>query len=1068
MKEQIAGDYALEMLLCRVTFYSMLYRNHFFCVFLLCFIPFVLSAQRYISGHVTDANDGNSLPAVHVFIANTTAGTTTDEKGYYRLQIPGEGSYRLAVSHVAYEPVFRDIEPGEASVVFDVSMSMHEMEEVTIAKTVRFRKRDIDLFWKTILGKSPSKKTIYVSNPEAVYYYYNSETQVLKVTCRVPLQIINCETGYQIQYVLDYFTHDYDAKVSNWDGQYMFEELQPDNYRQKRLWETNRKKVYQVSITNFIKSLYHDSLMENGFLLTYTGESVRFDNPLHHLLLADPKDYVSINPVDSCKTLYISPYSETLLLICFSKRVTDKDLGNVMFAQNGRFSWAANGLFRNELHTPGAAVRIFPDGTFKNTLNLSPTFYSKSLTGLDMTLPLEYNPYDSDAFALVTETGATTDHEFVTKIPLMSKSRISPLADTLDRVAKRFDMQLSVFPQEKIYLHTDKPYYISGERIWFRAHVVDAASHVPTTEVDCVYAELFDVRDSVVSRVKIGLENDAFSGHIPIPDDIPEGDYTIRAYTNFMQNLDEDYFFMKNVRIGHPMTRMMEAHPEFEFVSNKKIDAFIRFSPPPLFTSHLLTPEAVKISINDGKPMNVKSANGTARISFKPPSVEQQRVMLLDANCEGHSFRQYIKIPLPDDDFDVSFYPEGGSALYGCKGRIAFKAVQRDGNEIDIRGVVYDHRGNEIIRIKTDVRGMGQFMMTPDQGKRYYAICTNHKGKSKRFELPVAKNAGYALTSNWLKDHLVVEVRQPVVGKNDDTLCLIVHTRGVVQDIRILENTSQPVIFRKDFFLSGITHLLMLTKDMVPVSERLIFTNNNDQARVKCKSDMDAYRAKSPVEYTIIITDESGEPLQGNISVSVTDNHEVTIDTTANILTSILLSSDLRGNISNPAFYFRENAQSALGIELLMLTQGWRRYDVERIVRNDFTYPDTLLGKGYEISGTVKRNISRSRPEENANVRILSQNGDFFGNTFTDRNGRFYLHDGDAADSTWFIVQTVPKSGDARISRLEASDGHDLKLTLDKASYPARDIPVVPSYTPERNVFVKYADKAEQQYVIEH
>ena len=232
-----------------------MYRNHFFCVFLLCFIPFVLSAQRYISGYVTDTNDGNPLPAVHVFISNTTAGTTTDEKGYYRLQIPGEGSYRLAVSHVAYEPVFRDIEPGEASVVFDVSMSLHEMEEVTIAKTVRFRKRDIDLFWKTILGKSPSKKTIYVSNPEAVYYYYNSETQVLKVSCRVPLQIINCETGYQIQYVLDYFTHDYDAKVSNWDGQYMFEELQPDNYRQKRLWETNRKKVYQVSITNFIKSL---------------------------------------------------------------------------------------------------------------------------------------------------------------------------------------------------------------------------------------------------------------------------------------------------------------------------------------------------------------------------------------------------------------------------------------------------------------------------------------------------------------------------------------------------------------------------------------------------------------------------------------------------------------------------------------------------------------------------------------------------------------------------------------------------------------------------------------------
>jgi len=70
------------------------------------------------------------------------------------------------------------------------------MEEVTVSARIRFRQRDINLFWMTILGKPPSPKTIHAVNPEAVYYY-DSKTQILKVTCRVPLQIINPETDYQ-------------------------------------------------------------------------------------------------------------------------------------------------------------------------------------------------------------------------------------------------------------------------------------------------------------------------------------------------------------------------------------------------------------------------------------------------------------------------------------------------------------------------------------------------------------------------------------------------------------------------------------------------------------------------------------------------------------------------------------------------------------------------------------------------------------------------------------------------------------------------------------------------------
>ena len=105
-----------------------------------------------------------------------------------------------------------------------------------------------------------------------------------------------------------------------------------------------------------------------------------------------------------------------------------------------------------------------------------------------------------------------------------------------DSLVLMFHNQLTIFPQEKIYLHTDKPYYISGERIFFRAHLADASTHIPATASRYVYVELINPVDTVVTRVKIRQDEGAFHGYLLIPDDVPEGDYTMRAYTTYMRS----------------------------------------------------------------------------------------------------------------------------------------------------------------------------------------------------------------------------------------------------------------------------------------------------------------------------------------------------------------------------------------------------------------------------------------------------------------------------------------------------------------------------------------------------
>ena len=107
---------------------------------------------------------------------------------------------------------------------------------------------------------------------------------------------------------------------------------------------------------------------------------------------------------------------------------------------------------------------------------------------------------------------------------------------TDESLVKRFDAQRLEYPQEKIYVHTDRSYYMGGDTIWLRAHMVDAASHRPVSMSKYVYVELKTPSDSILSRIKIKEQDGVYSGYIPLPQNLIEADYTLTAYSYFLQN----------------------------------------------------------------------------------------------------------------------------------------------------------------------------------------------------------------------------------------------------------------------------------------------------------------------------------------------------------------------------------------------------------------------------------------------------------------------------------------------------------------------------------------------------
>ncbi|MDR0795784.1 MAG: carboxypeptidase-like regulatory domain-containing protein [Tannerella sp.] len=977
----------------------------------------VAQQERYISGCITDAESNKPISEVSVFFDNTTAGTITDINGNYRLTIPGEGSYRLTVSHVGYQTFFKDIEPGRTTMKYDITLNTIELEELTVTAKVRFRQTDINLFWMTILGKTPSRRTIQATTPEKVYYYYNTDTRILTVTCREPLQIVNYETGYQIQYVLNHFTHDYNTGFTDWRYQSVFTELEPQNLRQKDTWGKNRKEVYDISITKFFKSLYHNTLLADGFVLA------DFD-----LSLISEDEMVSTISLDNSKTI---DFNHLVLLICYGSSVTDRDLARLQTSQQAtqqtvpsialnerslsqqlqyeRYSTESqqrsdreqlmknrtealqqlqqqiqnigtrldsHGKIMNTLQ--GYPIRIFPDGSFSSTVSMGRVNNSASLMGIGMRLPTDYVP---EASTLPAKELAINDKYLFNDITL------------------HFNDQLNIFPQEKIHLHTDRDFYVPGEKIWFKAYVVDAHTHTPLDSSRYVYAELISPDETLITRVMIRPENDLYYGHLFLSEMIPEGNYTLRAYTKYMENLGDDYFFKKNIRIG-----------------------------------------------------NLERGNR--------------------GNGENPGNRGSIK-----DDFDVSFYPEGGSLVEGVWNKVAFKALNRNGYAEMITGKIVDETGAEITSAQTLHAGMGVFAFMPEQGKRCFLKCQNGKGLEKQFELPQSDPRACALTVSQHNNRVSVSIRKSTNSPNS-SFYLLAQCRGLMLYFAEWDKENEYISFAEDGFPAGVIQFLLFDEQMNPLSERLVFCKNPDEMKVEFQTDKASYEKREKVtvtltssfsgiynaalntsEFQIQQSQRAEMQLLLNCSVAITDDADIAVDSTTTIHSSLLLSSELKGYIENPAWYLQDNIQSSTALDYLMMTHGWRKYNIPEVAKGNPEYPRIPYQTSQKITGHVKR-TGRSGSVANSDVLIYLIDGDF-NISSTDEKGRFLFQDFEYPDSTTFFIRALGKQGNER-----------LETILDEELFPkliyAQQSPATKSHIteeetksePDSDIFIM---KAEQR-----
>ncbi|MBC7920131.1 MAG: hypothetical protein H7Z75_03490 [Ferruginibacter sp.] len=138
---------------------------------------------------------------------------------------------------------------------------------------------------------------------------------------------------------------------------------------------------------------------------------------------------------------------------------------------------------------------------------------------------------------------------------------VSGQADTLRSLLRQFDYYRHRALQEKVFVHADRSFYLTGETLWFKVYCVDGTFHRPLDLSKVAYLEVMDRDRKPVLQTKITLEKGSGSGALTLPTSLLSGQYRVRSYTHWMKNFGPDYFFETVVTVVNPSRRLGPSPP---------------------------------------------------------------------------------------------------------------------------------------------------------------------------------------------------------------------------------------------------------------------------------------------------------------------------------------------------------------------------------------------------------------------------------------------------------------------------------------------------------------------------
>ena len=440
--------------------------------------------------------------------------------------------------------------------------------------------------------------------------------------------------------------------------------------------------------------------------------------------------------------------------------------------------------------------------------------------------------------------------------------------------------------QEKIFVHTDRTYYLCGEILWFKTYVTNAANNQPLSLSKVVYAEILNNRHEPVLQAKISVKNGSGSGSFSLPLSLESGNYELRAYTNWMKNGSPDFFFKKIITIVN---------------TTKNLDLSLVSNPVKYF---------------------------------------------------------------------AQFFPEGGNLVNGLNSVVGFKLNDDAGKGVEGQGIVIDQSNDTVAHFQTEKFGIGKFLFTPQSTKHYTAIITLKNNSVIKKELPDALENGFVMHVSDERNQLKVTVSSS--NQINQNLYLIAQTNKQIDfsQTASLQNNQAVFFINKDDLKEGIAQITLFTENQKPVCERLYFKRPKNKMLISKTTNKVNYNLRDKVTIDLSTKDLSGNLLPGNLSAAVYRLDSLHMRDDANIYSYLWLSSELKGFIETPDFYFQnDDAETNEALDNLLLTQGWRRFNEKNVSISKHVITYVPENRGHIIIGKVT-NEATGKPAANVLVYL--------------------------------------------------------------------------------------------------
>ncbi len=488
---------------------------------------------------------------------------------------------------------------------------------------------------------------------------------------------------------------------------------------------------------------------------------------------------------------------------------------------------------------------------------------------------------------------------------------------------------------EKAYLHFDKPYYATGDTVYFKAYVTIGERLNLSHLSGILHVDLINTTNKIDQSIKLQLVNGLGWGDFALPDSLPAGNYRIRAYSQWMRN--DGNYFERVIPVGS--------------VHDQNI--------PESSTAHKNT----------------------------------------------------------DAKADLQFFPEGGSLVSGIPSKIAFKAIGPNGLGVAAKGILVDNAGQTITQFASVRLGMGAFSFKPEDGKTYKANITFADGSKDVLDLPMANTKGITLAVNndsLSKASVKIQASKAWYNENKGKdYTLLIYSGGLATTVNFkLDSMVINLDIIKRRLHTGITRVTLFSAANEPLCERMLFVQNYDQLGLNVITDKSTYRSREKVSIRLNAKNRADSAAVGHFSVAVIDESKVPVEenTESTILTDLLLTSDLKGTVEQPNYYFTNiNDEKLKELDLVMLTHGYRRFEWKQVLS---TYQPPLAWqpeRSLQISGTAKSLFGK--PLAKAEVSLISFMPKSLISTVADDKGKFLFDNLSFPDTVRFVLQAVNAKG---------------------------------------------------------